>query len=659
MHRCLAPMTAIVMALLIAACTSDEPGSAPADAPRTVPAPSERALPELNPATWRVHPIDTRFKGANALGPGDVNGDGFADYVTNYEFDQRYVIALHPGTDGDVTGPWPTIDVFEPECEQPECGINPEFAVLADLDGDDALDVVAAQGWSQFEAWEGSEAGIRVIWGPGPERAADADAWDDAGRFPITEEAGHFHFLRTADVNGDGALDIVAGGRVHGGNGSRAGLLWLEAPVDPEQRRDLSAWERHDIAPDQTGGRNFVFADLDDDGDDDIVVANADFDTEAADEGVFWYEHPGADDDALRQPWVEHEIYRGDEFHIKPQIAVEDLDGDGLDDLITQIDTDVYWFRKTSADPVEFELTKIPKDPIAQQLSRPIRVADIDGDGKLDLVGGLVHEDGTLRGDKASLYWMSLDGDDPATDPWTTHAITWGAGTSGVILAEFAEKWDLIELVDIDGDGDLDLVANNEEWWEDAGQPGTFWGGHPPAVQAVVWYENRLREPPEPVAEDDGVVTIDAAAFADEMGGTWTSRTVVPGYEGDGYAQATSVVDVPAPAAPDRDLGRQYPIELLGGAYDVWVRISVPDAWGAGLGGDRSDSAWLSIDGASDDPWLLGDDGETGEGWRWIRVADGVDLAAGARSVGLHPREGGMRIDQVVVARSDAGFDPT
>ena len=58
-------------------------------------------------------PSPASFRGANALGAGDVNKDGFADYVTNYEFDQRYVIAFHPGVTGEASDPWPTVDGVE------------------------------------------------------------------------------------------------------------------------------------------------------------------------------------------------------------------------------------------------------------------------------------------------------------------------------------------------------------------------------------------------------------------------------------------------------------------------------------------------------------------------------------------------------------------
>ena len=57
--------------------------------------PARESVPgpkEINETTWPVHTVADWFRGANALSPGDVDQDGFTDYVTNYEFDQRNVV---------------------------------------------------------------------------------------------------------------------------------------------------------------------------------------------------------------------------------------------------------------------------------------------------------------------------------------------------------------------------------------------------------------------------------------------------------------------------------------------------------------------------------------------------------------------------------------
>ena len=81
---------------------------------------------EANYAPWPMHAVDSRFRGANALSPGDVNQDGFDDYVTNYEFDQRFVISFHPGATGNVRQPWPTVVAWMPRPLANGNGVNPE-----------------------------------------------------------------------------------------------------------------------------------------------------------------------------------------------------------------------------------------------------------------------------------------------------------------------------------------------------------------------------------------------------------------------------------------------------------------------------------------------------------------------------------------------------
>ena len=64
--------------------------------------------------------------------------------------------------------------------------------------------------------------------------------------------------------------------------------------------------------------------------------------------------------------------------------------------------------------------------------------------------------------DKPGLLWLSHDGS-PFTGKWTAHELS---GVDGV-------KHDLVALVDLDGDGDLDVITTEEV-----------------ANLGVIWYEN-------------------------------------------------------------------------------------------------------------------------------------------------------------------------
>lgn len=163
--RCfLAGIASVWVAMaLAAACGGPASGErGPAAPPYPPPGPGP-----LLDAAWDVHPISLRYRGANGLGRADVSGNGLTDYVTNYEFDQRVVISLHPGPGADPRAPWEQVEIFTPFPLSPEGGINPESACFGDFDGDGRLDVALAQGQSNLAFWEGNAPGVRLFWGSG------------------------------------------------------------------------------------------------------------------------------------------------------------------------------------------------------------------------------------------------------------------------------------------------------------------------------------------------------------------------------------------------------------------------------------------------------------------------------------------------------------
>ena len=96
-------------------------------------------------------------------------------------------------------------------------------------------------------------------------------------------------------------------------------------------------------------------------------------------------------------------------------------------------------------------------DPRGSRNRKSVAVTDIDRDGAQDIVFSCEHAE-----DKSGVMWLSHYGD-PRKNCWKAHDIS---GLRGI-------KYDLVELLDLDCDGDLDVLTCEER--EGLG---------------VVWYEN-------------------------------------------------------------------------------------------------------------------------------------------------------------------------
>ncbi len=418
-----------------------------------------------------MHHVCRDFLIANSLNAADVDGDGYSDYSVIDERRDLITIIFHPGKNDDVRKEWPRMVLGEAS--------NPEYACLGDLDGDGCADLVVVQG---DDLGKNLRTGVRIFWCPEKANARDASAWRSGGIVPGTDNE-QFVYAECHDVDGDGALDIIVGGRRNPVTKHYAGVRWLKAPLDRAARRDLSKWTTHFIDSEALGGHGFVLADLNQDGRKDLLLANADWDTSIFDSDLCWYESPEPAPDRLK-PWPRHRIWKSTEFYAKPQIGVGDYDGDGLIDLVTQTQNSIHFFRGKSKQPPEWKHLAVPKPDFIQWIGRPIKFADLNGDGRLDVVGGLIHNDGNLPKDKASVFWMENNGEPPAT--WKAYPIKWsdGANTHDQWTGE---KWDHLIPLDVDGDGDLDLLGNVEEHFH-AGPDGK-----PVSWFSVVWFENLLR----------------------------------------------------------------------------------------------------------------------------------------------------------------------
>ena len=317
-----------------------------------------------------------------------------------------------------------------------------------DLDGDGDLDVVATLFLPSRVAWfdNDGEGGFteRPISGPIPADAAlsayaadvDGDGaldvvagfqsgavtWfknDGGGGFtgqPVGTAAGSVTSLAAADVDGDGDLDVVAGLAFSGE------VVWFENDGG-------GGFTDQSVGTAAGSARSLAAADVDGDGDLD-VVAGLRSSGAGSSGGVVWFENDG-DGGFTGQP----AITTADRVL---SLAAADVDGDGDLDVVAGLDDfasggirGVLWFMNDGGGG--FTQRTVDADA---GLAESLAAADVDGDGDLDVVVGLSRGGGVV--------WYANDGSGGFTDQ--------SVGTT-------ASDAYSVAAADVDGDGDLDVVA--------------------------------------------------------------------------------------------------------------------------------------------------------------------------------------------------------
>ena len=375
---------------------------------------------------WTRHTIDASSRGADGVRLADVNGDRRPDIVTGWEQGGVTRAYLHPGA-RSVRGAWPAVTVGRTP--------NVEDAVFVDLDADGATDVVSC--------CEGKTRRIFVHWAPKDKaRILEAASWKTE---PVGASAGSMMWMFALPIQVDGAhgVDLIAAGK---GRGAKVG--WFQLPADP---RDLSAWRWHPLI-DAAWIMSLLASDMDGDGDLDVVVSER----RGKQSGCYWLERPDAPA-GLTRPWARHWIgSRGREVMF---LALADLDADGLVDVLAaRKPRQIAFHRRLSTDGRRWESHTI-HTPASAGGAKAVAAGDIDLDGKTDLVFTCEHAGGGKRG----VMWLGYR-DKPTDAAWSAHDIS---GPEGV-------KYDLVKLVDLDADGDLDVLT-----CEESANLGVFWHENP------------------------------------------------------------------------------------------------------------------------------------------------------------------------------------
>jgi hypothetical protein len=266
---------------------------------------------------------------------------------------------------------------------------------IGDLDGDGKPDLVAwtnGQGLNWYEAPTWAKHPIHVT-----TEACDEDA-------------------QAVDLDGDGDIDLVV-----------SGIHWFENPLRQGKSPAAGPWKAHKIA--EIYSHDLIVGDIDGDGMIDIAASSA----------ILLQRGP--------DNWVQvahSQVQRGEDG-----TALGDVDGDGDLDLLAPTPGKPYtlaWFENPL--PRGKPGQDIwPRHVIGPGYDRmAIAVADLNRDGRRDVIMAPMYQNGGLRWYKAP--------SDPKSSAWAEHTID---GSFNNI------HQGSIQVADIDGDGSPDLAVAEQE----------------------------------------------------------------------------------------------------------------------------------------------------------------------------------------------------
>jgi hypothetical protein len=397
--------------------------------------------------------------GLSAAAAGGTGTARSSTVVAPQEKPGRYInIATVAAGDDDIAFRKHTLDL----------GIS-ETVAVADMNSDGRLDIISGENW-----YEQTPAGL----GGGP-RFIKHQFRDLPYTFDYLEDLSDV----AIDVTGDGFPDVVTCSYwskplTWWENPGKSGRPWREhliesaSPVEfvflvdilntgkplqllpqfghtdfPLTWYELSGkgaadpWIKHEISP-NSYGHGIGAGDVNGDGRTDIITPKG------------WFEAPA---DPRNGQWTLHEEF---DLGATGFIYTMDMNGDGLPDLVTSLGHDygIFWYEQKKNPRGNRVWLKHPIDTSWSQ-AHALTLADLNGDGQLELVTGkryYAHDHDPGANEPLGVYWyerIMING----TVHWKRHILDYSTRTGGGMQ---------IAVVDIDGDGDLDIIV--------AGKSGLF-----------------------------------------------------------------------------------------------------------------------------------------------------------------------------------------
>lgn len=348
---------------------------------------------------------------AEGAGIGDINQDGHADVVAGPYW--------YAGPDFKQKK-----QIYEPKTFDPRNYSDNFIIRLQDLNGDGRKDILKIGFPGEAAYWYENSTGGDQYWN---RHLIHRDVDNEAPRF--------------YDINSDGFLELVFH---HNG--------YLGFAIQ-SQKNPTRPWSFNKISKQHEWGRfkhGLGVGDINGDGHDDIMMAEG------------WWENPGSQEQNM--PWKYHEVDFGSGG---AQMFVYDVDGDGLNDVLTTLDAHGWglaWYEQSRDNSnTAFQRHTIMGDslndnPYGVRFSQlhALALSDVDNDGVKDLITGKRFWAHGPFGDfepnaPAVVYWFKLNRDKEGQVSFVPYLVDDDSGV-GVEIASG----------DITANGYPDIVTSNK-----------------------------------------------------------------------------------------------------------------------------------------------------------------------------------------------------